>query len=111
MTPEQIIAETLATVDGLARRQGGPPERLCLYLPRSRDHQLALSLGLVQLERPDHTAVVKGIERAMFDRGWPVEIVRVSPARLVEVMERQGLLSTPDGRAAALAFIASSQPR
>ena len=102
-TPEQAAADYVATV---LSRPRSADATLSLYLPRSRDHELAVSLGLIDLPRENYTALVAEIRGLLTARGIRCHIVRVSPSRVVSELERRRLSSTPEARAEVYAAIA-----
>ena len=74
-------------------------KRIALWLPRGRHHDLAMSLGLIELPRAAYCEAIKAAEAEAISLGCAVSIVRVSPSRIVREMEILGLQNTTAERA------------
>lgn len=83
------------------------PNSVHLWLPRGDEHQLAASLGLCEkdpeLARERLEAAQEDIARRL--PGVPVIVHRWHVWRIIRAMQRVGVLNTPDGRAAAVAWL------
>lgn len=86
------------------------PQSVHLWLPRGDEHALAASLGLCErdpnLLRELVEAAQEQVARDM--PGVHVTIHRWHVWRIVRAMHRVGVANTPDGRAAAYAWLANN---
>lgn len=77
--------------------------KIILWLPRSDEHALARSLGLVDLNEAELIERIRGVQR---DAGSPVIVKRWHVWRVVRALATLGLTNTSEARANAFAYLA-----
>lgn len=88
------------------------PSFVVVYLPPAREHQLACDLQI--LSQPDRRAYREQIVAVTADlerQGLRVEILKSRVWRVVKALSDHGLANTPQGRAAAYAFVHAENQR
>lgn len=84
------------------------PDSVDFWIPRADEHELAASLGMCSRDPKLLRELVEAAQEqtARDLPGVPVRIHRYHVWRLVRAMHRLGALNNPEGRAAAIGWLA-----